>query len=267
VAGYTPIFDSVFQGSLCGKWPDIGIWALMLAMQDKNGEIDAHPSYIAMVTGCPVEQVEQCIRRFCEPDPSSRTPDEDGRRLIPIPGRGFGWTVVNHRKYREKARKSSFDAARVADGRNAERMKTRADPRSPAQTRRDPPSDSDANTNTNSKKGAAAPFIEGLDPKAWEAWTEYRKAIGKAIKPASVNAAAKAMAALGAGQASAVQHSIANSYTGLFAPTVNGKPQPQAKREHPPTPEEIAAARRKAASDNDAQVRKLGLSGALKGMP
>jgi hypothetical protein len=150
--GYTPIFDSVFQGSLCGKWPDIGIWALMLAMQDKNGEIDAHPTYISTVTGCPVGEVEECIARFCQPDPSSRTPDQDGRRLIPIPGRGFGWTVVNHRKYREKARKASFDAARSADGRNAERMRERADPRSPAPTRADPPSDSNADSNTNSEK-------------------------------------------------------------------------------------------------------------------
>jgi hypothetical protein len=153
--GYTPIFDSVFQGSLCGKWPDIGIWALMLAMQDKNGEIDAHPTYISTVTGCPVGEVEACIERFCQPDPSSRTPDEDGRRLIPIPGRGFGWTVVNHRKYREKARKASFDAARSADGRNAERMRTRADPRAPAQTPADPPSDADANT--DKERGADAP--------------------------------------------------------------------------------------------------------------
>jgi hypothetical protein len=169
VAGYTPIFDSVFQGSLCGKWPDIGIWALMLAMQDKNGEIDAHPSYIAMVTGCPVDQVEAAIARFCEPDPSSRTPDEDGRRLIPIPGRGFGWTVVNHRKYREKARKASFDAQRSADGRNAERMQERrADPRRPAQTRADPPSDSDADSKKKNLLGDGSPE-----------WVEIRSAYPK----------------------------------------------------------------------------------------
>jgi hypothetical protein len=172
VAGYTPIFDSVFQGSLCGKWPDIGIWALMLAMQDKNGEIDAHPSYIALVTGCPVDQVESAITRFCEPDPSSRTPDEDGRRLIPIPGRGFGWTVVNHRKYREKARKSSFDAQRSADGRNAERMKTRADPRAPALTRADPPSDSD--TNTDKKK-----TYVGQEPDVVRVFDHWKTVHGK----------------------------------------------------------------------------------------
>jgi hypothetical protein len=157
--GYTPIFDSVFQGSLCGKWPDIGIWALMLAMQDKNGEIDAHPTYISTVTGCPVGEVEACIARFCQPDPSSRTPDEDGRRLIPIAGRGFGWTVVNHRKYRERARLQSRDASRTESGENRSRMAQRyaltpADPRTPPQTRADPPSDADADIR---ERGANAP--------------------------------------------------------------------------------------------------------------
>lgn len=60
--------------------------------------------------------------------------------------------------------------------------------------------------------------IPGLDVKAWAEWVAYRKDIGKALKPASLKAAAKQMAALGAGQAAAVQHSVANSYQGLFAP-------------------------------------------------
>jgi hypothetical protein len=158
LSGYTPVFKSVFQGSLCGKWPDCGIWLAMLALQDSRGEIDAHPSYIATVTGCPIDDVVACIERFCEPDPSSRTPDEDGRRLVPIEGRGFGWKVVNHRKYREKARKATFDAARTEDGRNAERMaeRTRADPRRPAQTRADPPSDTNTNT-LRARKRAKTP--------------------------------------------------------------------------------------------------------------
>jgi hypothetical protein len=157
MSGYTPLFDSVFHGSLCGRWPDIGIWALMLAMQDKNGEIDAHPSYIATVTGCPVEQVEAAITRFCAPDPASRTPDHDGRRLEPIPNRGFGWIVLNHRKYREKARLLSREVSRVESGANRERMAARraqtpADPRRPTGTTADPPSDSDADADSNKEK-------------------------------------------------------------------------------------------------------------------
>jgi hypothetical protein len=142
--GYTPVFRSIFTGTLFGKYPDLPLWLVLLAMADKNGIVDAHPSYISAACGIHQDEVEDCIRRFCLPDPQSRTPDDDGRRLQPIEGRGFGWRIVNHGRYREKARKMSFDQARVEDGRNAERMRTRRDPTRPALTRADPPSDADA---------------------------------------------------------------------------------------------------------------------------
>jgi hypothetical protein len=221
VSGYTPVFDSVFQGTLCGKYPDLPVWLVLLALQQRGGIIDAHPSYIATISGLPQADIETAIRRFCEPDPESRTPDSDGRRLEPLEGVGFGWRVINHRKYAEKARKMASDAQRAADGRNAERMAERndADPRRPAQTRADPPSDSDANK--KKKEGADAPvaLVEGVDPKAWSDWLDYRKSIGKALKPASYAAAQRDMAKLGKGQAAAVEHSKAKGWTGLFAPS------------------------------------------------
>jgi uncharacterized protein YdaU (DUF1376 family) len=73
------------------------------------------------------------------------------------------------------------------------------------------------------EEGASAPFVDGLDPKAWEAWVAYRKAIGKSLNPKTFPLAQKQMAALGKAQMSAVEHSIANNYRGLFAPSENGK--------------------------------------------
>jgi hypothetical protein len=163
VSGYTPVFDTVFQGTLCGKYPDLPVWLVLLALQQRGGIIDAHPSYIATISGLPQADIELAIKRFCEPDPASRTPDHDGRRLEPLEGAGFGWRVINHRKYAEKARKLSSDAERAADGRNAARMAARkdADPRRPAQTRVDPPSDSDAD---NKSKRASAPASRKCPP-------------------------------------------------------------------------------------------------------
>jgi len=109
--------------------------------------------------------------------------------------------------------------------------------------------------------------VLGLDTTAWDRWLEYRASIGKPIKPPSLLAAATEFASHGSGQAAAVQHSIANSYQGLFAPKSNGKPQPPPKRERPPTEAEIAEARRRAAADNASAMQKLGLGGVLKGMP
>lgn len=145
MTGYTPVFRSVFTGSLCGKFPDLPLWLVLLAMADKNGEVDAHPSYIATVSGIALELVTDALARFCEPDPSSRTPDCDGRRLEPLDGRGFGWRIVNHGKYREKARLEAKSAREVAEGLNAKRMQDR---RRPPETAGDPLSNANANADS-----------------------------------------------------------------------------------------------------------------------
>jgi hypothetical protein len=181
MSGYTPVFDTVFQGTLCGKYPDLPVWLVLLALQQRGGIIDAHPSYIATISGLPQADIEAAIKRFCEPDPASRTADFDGRRLEPIEGAGFGWRVLNHRKYQEKARKQAFDSQRVADGRNAERMterrETRADPTRPAQTRADPPSYSNSNSNkektrtpaTRGARNCPDSFVITDEMRAWAA--------------------------------------------------------------------------------------------------
>lgn len=168
--GYTPVFDSVFTGTLCGKYPDTAAWLFLLALADKNGVVDMTPQYIANVTGMPVTDLIECLARFEQPDPYSRTMDCDGRRITRIEeSRPWGWKIVNHGKYREKARKAAFDAERVASGENRQRMQgrrengpdaTRDDPTRPASTRADPlsdsDSDSDANKDLNLKKSMSA---------------------------------------------------------------------------------------------------------------
>ena len=220
--GYTPVFRSIFTGTLFGKYPDLPLWLVLLAMADKNGDIDAHPSYISAACGIPQTDVEACITRFCEADPASRTPDDDGRRLVPIEGRGFGWRIVNHSKYREKARKAMHQIEATATGRDAERKRLARERSMSGRVQTSPDGSgavrlSDSDTNNKKKKGAdAPPLIEGLDPKAWEAWIGYRQSIGKALKPASHQQAMKALAKYGSSQMAVVEQSIANGWQGLF---------------------------------------------------
>ena len=163
MSGYTPVFKSVFQGSLCGKYPDTAAWLMLLALADKNGEIDSTPQYISAITGMPVDILQECIERFMQPDPMSRTPDNDGRRLELIdPDRGWGWRLVNHGKYREKARQAAQSVRQIEDGRNAEKVRRykerqvldttghRETPQDTAGHRQTPPDTlSNANTNAN----------------------------------------------------------------------------------------------------------------------
>lgn len=128
--GYTPLFDSLTSGTLCGRWPDIGLWPIVLSLSDKHGVVDVTPTYIASITGLPVEDVVACMQRFCEPDPYSRSQEHEGARLVLLdPGRPWGWKIVNHGKYREKARLAQREVERVRSGENRDRMKKKRDPR------------------------------------------------------------------------------------------------------------------------------------------
>jgi hypothetical protein len=155
MAGYIPLYSSLTTGTLCGRWPDVGLWPIVLSLSDRNGIVDVTQLYIANVTGLRVDEVTACMQRFCQPDPYSRSGAAGGARLTLLDDhRDWGWQIVNHTAYREKARKQMHDVERATSGQNAERLKakraaTRDDPTRPAITRADPLSDSDSDSDSN----------------------------------------------------------------------------------------------------------------------
>lgn len=86
-------------------------------------------------------------------------------------------------------------------------------------------SDTEQKQNRREKKKIKTPVanatppegVEGLDSVAWSQWIAYRTSIRKPVKPASIPAAQRKLAAHGTSQAAVVEHSIANGYTGLYA--------------------------------------------------
>lgn len=78
------------------------------------------------------------------------------------------------------------------------------------------------NRNGNSPNGSQDVFPEGLDYRSWVRWVDYRKQIGKALKPASIYSAQQALAKHGDQQAAVVEQSIANGWQGLFALKTSG---------------------------------------------
>lgn len=139
MSGWAPLFSSLTTGTLCGRWPDIGLWPIVLSLKDRNGIVDVTPDYLSRVTGLDLDAVVSCMARFCEPDPYSRSGAEQGRRLVLIdPSRTWGWRVVNSGLYRERARVQAKDQARTESGEDAERKrKERLSPEVP----RSPPED------------------------------------------------------------------------------------------------------------------------------
>jgi hypothetical protein len=159
---WQPLYGTLTTGTLCGKWPDVGLWPVILSLADWHGVVDCTPAYITGVAGLPVEDVTACMKRFCEADPGSRSKDQAGARLVLIDpaARDWGWRVTNFLAYREKARLASKNEREVESGGNAKRLADRRGPPATADDRRKPTvtaSNANANANANNEDPSARP--------------------------------------------------------------------------------------------------------------
>lgn len=118
---YTKLFQSIVTSTI---WMEDDrtriVWVTMLALADKHGEVMGSIPGIARIAGVPVEDCRKAIQRFLSPDPDSRTPDNEGRRIEVIEG---GWALVNYAKYRalaskEDAKQKTADRVRRLRERN-----------------------------------------------------------------------------------------------------------------------------------------------------
>ena len=99
-AAYAKIFESLFDGSLRGNPDAILVWVNILT-HTRHGIADIHFKKISDETGLIIDDVKAACLFLESPDLDSRSPDEEGRRLIRLDDhRDWGWRVVNARKYR-----------------------------------------------------------------------------------------------------------------------------------------------------------------------
>lgn len=116
---YAKLFTSIYQGTLRGNSNGILVFTNMLAHCDKHGICDIHPRAIAEEVGLSIEAVRSAILELEAPDEESRSPEEEGRRIVRVDEhRAWGWRVVNYLKYRairdEDTRREQNRAAQEA---------------------------------------------------------------------------------------------------------------------------------------------------------
>lgn len=110
---YGKIFSSTFSGSMFGAGPDVfAVWAYVIA-NAQDSRVELSPRVLAATIGTTPDRVEEAIEYLCRPDPESRNPEHDGRRLVKE-GQ-YQYLVVSHSIYRslqdEEARRE-YNAAR-----------------------------------------------------------------------------------------------------------------------------------------------------------
>lgn len=227
---YGKLFASMFRGSLYGKWHAIVTFQQMIILADQDGTVDYTPEALSATTSIPLDIIQQGISLLESPDPTSRTPDAEGRRIVRLdPDRPWGWHIVNYAHYR---------AIRTAEERRAYHRdywrKNRANEKDEKEKKKAHGIVEELHHNLSSQPllnnaqgsqpiaeaevnaEAEALKTDGLNPKAWERFIQYRKDIGKPYKKASIMAAQKKLAGFGVDQMAVVEQTIANGWTGLF---------------------------------------------------
>ena len=100
MSGYTKLFGSILRSSVWLTPAHVRlVWITMLALADRDGVVESSVPGLAAAAGVERTQCEQALALFLSPDPDSRTPDYEGRRIEAVDG---GWRLLNHGKYADK---------------------------------------------------------------------------------------------------------------------------------------------------------------------
>jgi len=109
---YTKLFSSIITSTIWDEDDKTRIlWITLLVMADQHGEVNSSIPGLARVSKMTVAQAVASLDKLLAPDPYSRTPDYEGRRIAPIDG---GWEILNHGKYRLLASRDDNKTANAA---------------------------------------------------------------------------------------------------------------------------------------------------------
>lgn len=195
---YVKLFASLYQGTLRGRSDEILVFTNLLAHADRFGIVDKHWRAISEETGLTHEQVKAALLTLESPDPESRSPEREGRRIIRLDEhRAWGWQVVNYEKYRAIR---SEDDRREANRAAQERWRNRNKPPSAGVSRDKPPSahaEGEVDTEAKNKTAQARFALPEWVPKdSWQAWIEVRSKMRAPNTPRALELAVRKLEAL-----------------------------------------------------------------------
>lgn len=124
---YGKLFSGAFTGSMMGSGADVfAVWAYVIAStRGDDHTCELNPRHLSALIGMSEDRVRVAIDFLAAPDPASRSPAEEGRRIVHV--EAFRYRVVNHEKYREIGSKITRRQSQrdwVAKKRAREKMST-----------------------------------------------------------------------------------------------------------------------------------------------
>lgn len=184
----------------------------------------------------------RALASMAKPDPESRSPEHDGRRMVRVDG---GFIILNYMKYRDR------------DYTAAERMKRWRDRKKKALLQRDAvdvtrnitqaeaeyrvpevpplkgPPRPDGRKPTSEPKAAPVPKPDDVSEQVWKDWLVHRKRKRAAVTPTALAGIRREATTAGMALEAALVHSIAQGWQGFRADWIvqqRGSQRPSQRR-------------------------------------
>lgn len=218
---YGKLFEQMFDGTLAtkGPWQALVTFQQFIILADKRGDVDMTPEAISRRTTIPLEIIQTGIKALEEPDPDSRSPDLEGRRIVRLnDGRAWGWTIVNYAHYRnirsqEERREymRAYQQKRRDDVNNRKHVNQKLAMSTKAV--------SSKQYAEESREGRAFALPDWIPVDNWNAWLEVRKKMKAPNTVRALELSVKKLESLkaeGQDPALVLDQSIERGWRGLF---------------------------------------------------
>ena len=98
--GYTKLFSDIVDSSI---WDEDAqtrvVWVTLLALSNPEGYVRGSVGWLAGKSKVPIQCTSLALQKFAAPDPHSRTPDHEGRRIEVLED---GWLILNYLLFRDR---------------------------------------------------------------------------------------------------------------------------------------------------------------------
>ena len=217
---YGKLFSQMYDGTLGtkGPWEALVTFQQMVILADQHGFVDMTPEALSRRTTIPLEIVQKGIQTLLEPDPASRSPDEDGRRIVPIDAdRPWGWRIVNYlhyRRIRSEEERREYHRQYMRKRRAAVNQNVKE---STSGDQSQPIAVSSKQYAVRSKdKGQGFALPAWVPQDAWQGFEEMRKKIRKPLTDRARNLILAELKTLGGDPVAVLNQSVQNSWSGVF---------------------------------------------------
>lgn len=180
------LFVQMYHGTLAstGPWQALVTFQQLVILADRDGVVDMTADALSRLTTIPLDVLSVGLTALEQPDPGSRSPLEEGRRIVRLAAhRDWGWRVVNYVAYA----KIRTDDERREYQRQWAARKAASLLSTPLDTIRPNSTDSthvDVDVDVVQQTRMKAPHGAESDPDFERTWSLYPKRPGNAKKAA-----------------------------------------------------------------------------------